>query len=258
MIDDRSRRTISPFGRRGYYLTRSPVHLRDVVVSDALPRVHLVTPAIVDETIARHGAHGVRGVLTDAEVATFDAFPAERRRRDWLAGRVAAKRALRAAVRERGQPVPDYRGIELWNDGDGAPRFIMTRMPELGDHLDISLSHTDGAAVASVADRHASGTVGVDIETTRALPMALVGRLLQPSEVARLADGPHPAPIVMWTVKEAVMKAAHAVCTALRDVELTWSGARVVHARVVDDARRAIVVRHRSVGPYTVAVALCR
>ena len=218
-------------------------------MSDALPRVHLVTPAIVDETIARQGAHGVRGVLTDAEAATFDAFPVERRRRDWLAGRVAAKRALRAAVRERGQPVPDYRAIELWNDGDGAPRFIMARMPELSDQLDISLSHTDGAAVASVADRHASGTVGVDIETTRPLPMSLVSRVWLIRQ----------APIVMWTVKEAVLKAAHAVCTALRDVELTWSGARVVHARVVDDdAHRWVVVRHRSVGPYTVAVALCR
>jgi 4'-phosphopantetheinyl transferase EntD len=258
MIDDHSRRTISPFGRRGYYLTRSPVHLRDVVVSDALPRVHLVTPAFVSSTIARHGAHGVRGVLTDAELATFDALPVERRRRDWLAGRLAAKRALRAAIRKRGQPMPDYRAIELWNDADGAPRFFMARMPELGHHLDISLSHTDGAAVASVADRHASGTVGVDIETTRALPMALVSRVLQPSEAARLADGPHPAPIVMWTAKEAVLKAAHAICTALRDVELTWSGARVVHARVVDDAHRAILVGHHSVGPYTVAVALCR
>ena len=228
-------------------------------MSGALPRVHLVTPAIVDKTIARHGAHGVRGVLADAEVATLNAFPVERRRRDWLAGRVAAKRALRAAMRERGQPVPDYRAIELWNEEDGAPRFIIADMPKLGDRLDISLSHTDGAAVASVADRHASGTVGVDIETTRALPMALVSRVLQPSEATHLARGPHPEPIVMWTVKEAALKAAHTFCSALRDVELTWKGARVVHARVVDDnAHRGIVVRHRSVGPYTVALALCR
>ena len=49
--------------------------MRDVVVSGALPRVQLVTPAIVDKTIARHG---VRSLLTDDERATLDAFPAPR------------------------------------------------------------------------------------------------------------------------------------------------------------------------------------
>ena len=45
--------------------------MRDVVVSGALPRVQLVTPAIVDKTIARYG---VRGLLTHDERATLDAF----------------------------------------------------------------------------------------------------------------------------------------------------------------------------------------
>jgi phosphopantetheinyl transferase (holo-ACP synthase) len=64
---------------------------------------------------------------------------------------------------------------------------------------------------------------------------------------------------VLWAVKEAVLKAAHATCSALRDVELSWRDARRVDARVLgDDSGRAIVVRHRAVGPYTIAVALCR
>ena len=237
--------------------------MRDVIVSGALPRIHLVTPAIVDETVARHAARGQGGVLTDAERAIVDAFPLERRRREWLAGRIAAKRALRAELRRRGRDVPAYHAIELRNECDGAPRFTVRGAPELGDQLNVSISHTDGAAIAAVADTNACGTVGVDIETTKPLSAALVSRVLQPAEIARLrAAGSHPAPLVMWTVKEAVLKAAHARCSALRDVELTWSDARHLRAHVLDDraprVRREVVVRHRVVGAYTIAVALCR
>jgi len=56
-----ARRTISPFGRRGYYLTRTTCLERDGFVPDALPRVPLVTPAIVERTVA---PHGVREILT--------------------------------------------------------------------------------------------------------------------------------------------------------------------------------------------------
>jgi 4'-phosphopantetheinyl transferase EntD len=231
--------------------------MRDAVVSGALPRVHLVTPAIVDKTIARHG---VRGVLTDVEYRTLHAFPAEQRRRDWLAGRTAAKRALRAEVRGRGHGVLPYGAIELWNESDGAPRFMIAGLPAIGDQLNISIAHADGAAVAGVADTNASGTVGVDIEMTRALSDALVGRVLQPAEVARLrTQAAQPTALMIWTAKEAALKAAHADCSALRDVELTWGEDRHLSAHVIhDDARREIAIRHRVVGEYTIAVALYR
>ena len=231
--------------------------MRDVVVSGALPRVQLVTPAIVDKTIARYG---VRGVLTDDERATLDAFPLERRRRDWLAGRVAAKRALRAEFRRRHDPVPAYGAIAIHNEHDGAPRFTIDEMPSLGEQVNISIAHTEGTAIAAVADTEASGTVGVDIETTRALSLPLISRVLQPAERSRLQTyGVHPAPIVLWTVKEAVLKATHAICSALLDVELGWTDARDVHARVPDGAAaREVLVRHRTLGGFTIAVALCR
>jgi len=40
-----------------------PVLMRDVVVSGALPRVQLVTPAIVDKTIACCGARATLAVV---------------------------------------------------------------------------------------------------------------------------------------------------------------------------------------------------
>ena len=227
-------------------------------VTGALPRVHLVTPAIVERTVARYG---LSGILSARERATFDAFPIERRRQDWLAGRVAAKRALRATMLERGSRVTPYRAIEIWNDVTGAPRFTVDRRPELSRQLNISISHTNGAGLAAVGSTIDSGTVGVDIETTRSLSLALVSRVLGPSELARLSsEHIAPMPLVLWTAKEAAMKAANAACTALRHVELSWNGTRCVGARICGEsvAGPEIVVRHRTVGPYTIAVALCR
>lgn len=220
-------------------------------------RVHLVTPAIVEQTVARRG---VGGLLTPRERTVLEGIPAERRRRDWLAGRVAAKRALRATCRRQHETVPSYQAIEILNDANGAPYFTVDGRPELTDRFDISIAHTDGAGVAAVADTLASGTVGVDIEITKPLSVALVRRVLQPTELERLDGSPNacPTPLEMWTAKEAAMKAARHLCNALRDVELWWNGTRTLHARVIgSDLPHAILVKQRCVGPYTIALALC-
>ncbi len=218
-----------------------------------------MTPAVVERTVARRG---VEGILTAGERAAFDAFPLERRRRDWLAGRLAAKRALRATCRGRGGTVPAYTAIEIRNDADGAPGFAIDGSPELDGRLDISIAHSDGAAVAAVADRLASGPVGVDVEVTKPLSIGLVRRVLRSAEIDRLGGSStiDPTPLEMWTAKEAAMKAARHLCEALRDVELSWTRARTMRARIVRDGLPAhsILVRHRTAGPYTIALALYR
>jgi len=216
-----------------------------------------VTPAIVEQVVARRG---VAGLLTPRERAVLEGVPAESRRRDWLAGRVAAKRALRTTCRRQHETVPSYQAIEILNDANGAPCFTVDGRPELANRLDISIAHTDGAAVAAIADTLASGRIGVDIEITRPLSLALVRRVLQPTELERLDETANtcPTPLEMWTAKEAAMKAARHLCNALRDVELSWNGARTLQARVVgSELTHVILVRQRCVGPYTIALALC-
>lgn len=223
------------------------------------PRLHFVTPAIVERTLARLGTPRV---LSDGERTAVDRLAVDRRRRDWLAGRIAVKRTLRAAVRECGEPVPAYRDITVWNEAAGAPCFTVSGRPELARRWNISIAHTDGAAVAALACTDRSGTVGVDIERTQPLSASLIRYALTSDEARRFRDDdPHrPAPLVVWTLKEAVLKAGRGVCTALRDIELTWSDAGRVTARVVGVRALApeIAVTHRAVGDYTIALALCR
>jgi phosphopantetheinyl transferase (holo-ACP synthase) len=222
-------------------------------------RVHLVTPAMVDRVVARRG---VEGILTVSERAVLDTLSVERRRRDWLAGRVAAKRALRAACRRLGETVPAYAAIEIRNDARGAPRFAIAGRSDLDERLDISIAHSNGTAVAAVVDRLASGTVGVDVEVTKPLSIDLLKRVLRPEEIARLDahSNAAPSPLEMWTAKEAAMKAARHLCHALRDVELSWTQPRSMRARITGAGLPAhsILVRHRTAGRYTIALAICR
>jgi len=222
-------------------------------------RVHLVTPAIVDRAVARRG---VEGILTVSERAVLDTLALERRRGDWLAGRLAAKRGLRAACRRRGETVPAYTAIEIRNDARGAPRFTIAGRSDLDDRLDISIAHSNGTAVAAVVDRLASGTVGVDVEVTKPLSVHLIKRVLRSEEIARLdmSSTVAPTPLEMWTAKEATLKAARHLCDALRDVELAWAPPRSMRARIASTGLPAhsILVRHRTAGPYTIALAICR
>ena len=222
-------------------------------------RVCLVTQAMVDRAVARRG---VEGILTVSERAVLDELPIERRRSDWLAGRLAAKRGLRAACRRPGETGPAYTAIEIRNDARGAPRFAIAGRPDLDERLDISIAHSNGTAVAAVVDRLASGTVGVDVEVTKPLSMHLLKRVLRPGEIAcvETLPGAAPTPLEMWTAKEAALKAARHLCDALRDVELSWTPPRSIRARIAGTGLPAhsIVVRHRTAGPYTIALAICQ
>jgi len=214
---------------------------------------------MVDRAVARLG---VEGILTESEGAVLSELLVERRRRDWLAGRLAAKRGLRAACRRRGEAAPAYTTIEIRNDTRGAPRFAIAGRPDLDERLDISIAHCNGTAVAAVVDRVASGTVGVDVEVTKPLSIDLLKRVLRPEEIAHLdsLSNAAPTPLELWTAKEAAMKAARHLCDALRDVELSWKPARSMRARIAGAGLpvHSILVRHRTSGRYTIALAICR
>jgi phosphopantetheinyl transferase (holo-ACP synthase) len=102
----------------------------------------------------------------------------------------------------------------------------------------------------------------VDLEVTKPLPIDLLKRVLRPDEITLLdsLSNAAPTPLELWTAKEAAMKAARHLCDALRDVELSWQPSRSMRARIAGTGLPAhsILVRHRTSGPYTIALAICR
>jgi len=86
-------------------------------------------------------------VLSSAEMALADRQPTPRRRAEILAGRVAARRAMRSL------------GV--------SPRPVLHRdgLPDFGTGLVGSLSHSGDIALAAVAGSDRLGGIGVDVET---------------------------------------------------------------------------------------------
>ncbi|MFI1499923.1 4'-phosphopantetheinyl transferase superfamily protein [Streptomyces platensis] len=123
------------------------------------------------------------------------------RRRDFLAGRCAARRALGAA----GLPVG-----EIPRDG---------RRPVLPDGHPGSISHSGGLAVAVVAARQRCRALGCDLEL-RGLPPEAARLVLRADERRRVMDGaasPEGAAyrvLAAFSAKEAAFKACAALLPA--------------------------------------------
>jgi 4'-phosphopantetheinyl transferase EntD len=136
--------------------------------------------------------------LTPAERREYEAQAHDARRRDWLAGRRAAKEAVAAhcgveATRVRLVRREGAAPNALLRDGGATSR---------GMHISISISHCDGRGVAAVADHPAR--VGVDLERGGQIDGAHLRYFLSPAEwlVAERVGA-----TLVWTLKEAAWKA---------------------------------------------------
>ena len=132
-------------------------------------------------------------VLSAQEMALADRQSTARRRCEILAGRVAARRAMRAlGVRPR--PVLHRAGI-----------------PEFGAGLVGSLSHSGDLALAAVAGSDRLGGIGVDVETTAFLPAGATRFLCRADELSAAPPAATPARrrwlVALFSAKESLYKA---------------------------------------------------
>lgn len=147
------------------------------------------------------------GALSEKELLQYSAFKLEKRRSEWLAGRLAAKGLLAA-------PGSPPSSLEISSDLLGRPSCG----PEL-----VSISHSNGWAVAA----HKAGCrfLGVDLEKVEERHPAWYRDYFHPSEL------PEPDPdeaTRLWAVKEALMKALGLGLMAdPADIRWTDAGARL-------------------------------
>lgn len=141
--------------------------------------------------------------LSERERTTLSTFGTAARRHEWLVGRSALKKALRAQQR----------------DEDTAK----LRLPEPG----ISLTHDNGRAIAVAALARCPG-LGIDYERVRPVNPRVAGWFLDADEQRLLPDpekDSFPAELFrLWTIKEAAFK-----CHARND-GMTLGDFRVVDA----------------------------
>lgn len=130
-------------------------------------------------------------LLTPLEREALAGYTFEKRRRDWLLGRLAAKLALCPHGPEK---------AEIRSGPKGQPLGFVA-----GEKFELSLTHGHDHAAALVADV----PVGIDLEKLREVPERGWRFFLTPDERDWLAGkplGPH-GEIVAWALKEAAYKA---------------------------------------------------
>jgi 4'-phosphopantetheinyl transferase len=124
--------------------------------------------------------------LSERETAVYSAFRIEKRRSEWLAGRLAAKNLLAVAGEK-------HAALEIGMDRLGRPCC--------GGRL-ISISHSNGWALA--AAKPGAVFLGADLEKIEERHPAWYSDYFHPSELPR----PDPSEGTrLWALKEALMKA---------------------------------------------------
>jgi phosphopantetheinyl transferase len=155
--------------------------------------------------------------LTLSERRECERLPHDEWRRDWLAARGAAKRAIAEWC---GIPLDR---IRLDSRAGAAPRCFVLDELDCWSFLPLSLSiaHRDGVGIAAVAEHGAS--VGVDVERGGDIGPAEYRYFLAPGEtaVARRLGA-----TLLWVLKEAVWKALGlALSTSFASVTLDFDTA---------------------------------
>jgi acyl transferase domain-containing protein/phosphopantetheinyl transferase len=134
----------------------------------------------------------------------------EAHRRDWLLGRLVAKDAVRLFLADRHGLEVAAADLEIAMDESGRPRLDEDVERALGVEVALSLSHTDGNAVAVAAAREGGRSIGVDLERLddqhRDLAVSLFGS--DERELLDAANGRQSEWVLrLWCAKEAAAKA---------------------------------------------------
>ncbi|RJX28197.1 MAG: 4'-phosphopantetheinyl transferase superfamily protein [Desulfurivibrio sp.] len=147
--------------------------------------------------------------LCPQERARLHAFRHEKRKVEWLAGRIAAKCAGLLLQHEQEEIRHDrhhWQQLQVTNDQAGRP-YLLWSTPEKSSQVHISISHSSGYAIAMAARENC----GIDIQLVTPAVERVEARFACAAEknilgeVARL-HGSQAALTLLWSAKEAVKK----------------------------------------------------
>lgn len=179
--------------------------------------------------------------LSSAERQRLAGLKVPKRRRDWLLGRWAAKRAL-AAYRPETLAVRPLSDLEIRNAADGSPQAACS-----GRSLAVALALTHRSHLAVCALAEEGAAIGCDLERLEPRTKGLLEDFFTREERALVegADGEEAQLLanLIWSAKESALKAMR---TGLRAD--TRKVAIVFPDRDGDDGWWPVAARHQDSG----------
>lgn len=173
---------------------------------DVIRRFHARTgdkvrlTAVTDEGSQRSARRDTwQSWLSSEELACLDTFGSEKRRREFIAGRAAARSLLTRRL------ACDPANVPLRIAEDGAVDVIPSPDPQ-SVPVHLSIAHSGPHAVAAISEQ----SVGVDLEEIVPRDAGLERFLMAPGQRGVISDWPYTrdeAIVLAWTLKEAVLKA---------------------------------------------------
>ena len=153
----------------------------------------------LDESIETLLSH-----LTAAEREQAKALPTMRRIRQYVIGRLAARKAIRELLETR----RSVSSIEILSELDQAP---FGKVNGVMDQVGISISHSSRLAVACAWLAHSSrlSSAGIDLEYVRSNEVveSYAFSRAERKLLFQAPEGPEITALAAWTVKESVWKA---------------------------------------------------
>ncbi len=135
----------------------------------------------------------------------------ERRRKQWLQGRIAAKDAVRLLLKQRYHLEASYGDIEIFSNKYGQPVVYGELVAKLGSYLCLSISHSGKMAAAVTGEYPDHEGVGIDVEPLEQSHEGLDEIAFTSGERTHLSEVPVTRRkewvLRLWCAKEAVAKA---------------------------------------------------
>lgn len=166
--------------------------------------VYLVTP----QKVGKFFDAKIDQLLSKEEIVYFSSLTYEKRKKDWLAGRLATKNFVKFYLSSKHNIDSDIREICVYNGESGEPYWKLRDYDgcDLASKLRISIAHTNGHAVATGED---TASIGIDIEPIRNIPSGFLNYFLNGDEVRTIKRcflNLNEGATLYWTLKEAAGK----------------------------------------------------
>jgi NAD(P)-dependent dehydrogenase (short-subunit alcohol dehydrogenase family)/4'-phosphopantetheinyl transferase EntD len=160
----------------------------------------------------------LRELLSTAELANLKGLAHPKRKREWLAGRIAAKSAIIALV---GRDAPSHTQFEIQSSPEGSPRVVLPLDRGVSPSQFVSITHSGDLAAAVASLRPG---FGIDVEPIRPSLADLTETYTSEDEVERLVSATAlestTALACLWATKEACRKASDPNRSAATEIVL--------------------------------------